>query len=45
MRQLCQVVFDAGYLRASDREDTGKASGTRAANELKSRYPSKLNTS
>ncbi len=29
MRLLAKIVFDAGYVQASDREDTGIASGTR----------------
>ncbi len=27
---FAKAMFDSGYVQASDREDTGKASGTRA---------------
>ncbi len=37
MRHFAKAVLDAGYVQASDREDTGKASGTRGANRFRNR--------
>ncbi len=31
---FAKATFDAGYVQASDREDTGKASGTRCSQEV-----------
>ncbi len=34
MRHVAKAVLDAGYVQASDREDTGKASGTRDSQQV-----------